>query len=44
VSLDSLHPYGYSGGGITHIWPHMLEPLMQMESQSRDQGDVCRSD
>jgi len=31
VSLDSLHPYGYSGGGITGIWRHMLEPLIQMD-------------
>lgn len=31
VSLDSLHPYAYSGGGITGIWRHMLEPLIQMD-------------
>ena len=31
VSLDSLHPYGYSGGGITGIWRHMIEPLVQMD-------------
>ena len=31
VSLDSLHPYGYSGGGITAIWRHILEPLIQMD-------------
>ena len=30
VSLDSLHPYGYSGGGITGIWRHLIEPLIQM--------------
>ena len=31
VSLDSLHPYGYSGGGITGIWRHIIEPLIQMD-------------
>ena len=31
VSLDSLHPYGYSGGGITGIWRHLIEPLIQMD-------------
>jgi len=31
VSLDSLHPYGYSGGGITGIWRHVIEPLVQMD-------------
>ena len=31
VSLDSLHPYGYSGGGITGIWRHVIEPLIQMD-------------
>jgi peptide/nickel transport system substrate-binding protein len=31
VSLDSLHPYGYSGGGIGGIWRHMIEPLIQMD-------------
>src|SRR4249919_2254020 len=31
VSLDSLHPYGYSGGGIVGIWRHMIEPLIQMD-------------
>lgn len=36
VSLDSLHPYGYSGGGITHIWRHMLEPLMQMDYERNE--------
>ena len=31
VGLDSLHPYGYSGGGITGIWRHIIEPLIQMD-------------
>ena len=31
VGLDSLHPYGYSGGGITGIWQHMIEPLISMD-------------
>ena len=31
VSLDSLHPYAYSGGGIVGIWLHMIEPLVQMD-------------
>lgn len=26
VNLDSLHPYGYSGGGIGGIWRHLIEP------------------
>jgi hypothetical protein len=30
ASLDSLHPYGYSGGGITGICPN-IEPLIQMD-------------
>jgi peptide/nickel transport system substrate-binding protein len=31
VSLDSLHPYGYSGGGINGIWQHIIEPLVAMD-------------
>ena len=31
VKLDSLHPYGYSGGGITGIWRHIIEPLIHMD-------------
>src|SRR5215813_14920944 len=31
VSLDSLHPYAYSGGGIVGIWLHMIEPVVQMD-------------
>ncbi|MGZ9125634.1 MAG: ABC transporter substrate-binding protein, partial [Candidatus Binatia bacterium] len=31
VSLDSLHPYGYSGGGINGIWLHLIEPLIVMD-------------
>ncbi|HEX2227766.1 MAG TPA: ABC transporter substrate-binding protein, partial [Candidatus Binatia bacterium] len=31
VSLDSLHPYAYSGGGINGIWLHLIEPLIVMD-------------
>ena len=31
VGLDSLHPYGYSGGGISGIWQHIIEPLAEMD-------------
>src|ERR1043166_8329243 len=31
VGLDSLHPYAYSGGGITGIWQHIIEPLVTMD-------------
>jgi len=31
VSLESLHPYGYSGGGINGIWLHLIEPLIVMD-------------
>jgi peptide/nickel transport system substrate-binding protein len=31
VGLDSLNPYGYSGGGISGIWQHIIEPLVQMD-------------
>ena len=31
VNLDSLHPYGYSGGGIGGIWQHIIEPLVEMD-------------
>ncbi|HLN87946.1 MAG TPA: ABC transporter substrate-binding protein, partial [Candidatus Limnocylindrales bacterium] len=36
VSLDSLHPYGYSGGGINGIWIHMIEPLIVMDYRRKD--------
>ena len=36
VSLDSLHPYGYSGGGINGIWLHMIEPLIVMDYGRKD--------
>src|ERR1051325_9832774 len=29
--LDSLHPYAYSGGGISGIWQHVIEPLVEMD-------------
>src|SRR5215470_12238058 len=31
VGLDSLNPYGYSGGGISGIWQHIIEPLVGMD-------------
>jgi peptide/nickel transport system substrate-binding protein len=31
VGLDSLHPYAYSGGGISGIWQHIIEPLIQID-------------
>jgi len=31
VGLDSLHPYAYSGGGISGIWQHIIEPLVQID-------------
>jgi peptide/nickel transport system substrate-binding protein len=31
VGLDSLHPYAYSGGGISGIWQHVIEPLVEMD-------------
>ena len=39
VSLDSLHPYGYSGGGITAIWRHIIEPLRDRVRPRRELGD-----
>ena len=36
VGLDSLHPYGYSGGGITGIWRHVIEPLIQMDYERNE--------
>jgi len=36
VSLDSLHPYGYSGGGINGIWLHLIEPLIVMDYGRKD--------
>ncbi len=44
VSLDSLHPYGYSGGGITGIWRHIIEPLIQMDYDRNEYvGVLARS-
>ena len=31
VGLDSLHPYAYIGGGISGIWQHVIEPLIEMD-------------
>jgi peptide/nickel transport system substrate-binding protein len=36
VGLDSLHPYGYSGGGINGIWQHMIEPLIVWDYRRKD--------
>jgi peptide/nickel transport system substrate-binding protein len=36
VSLDSLHPYGYSGGGINGIWLHLIEPLVVWDYNRKD--------
>jgi peptide/nickel transport system substrate-binding protein len=36
VGLDSLHPYGYSGGGINGIWLHMIEPLIAWDYRRKD--------
>ncbi|MBM4297670.1 MAG: hypothetical protein FJ143_08020, partial [Deltaproteobacteria bacterium] len=36
VGLDSLHPYGYSGGGINGIWLHMIEPLIVWDYRRKD--------
>ena len=36
VGLDSLHPYGYSGGGISGIWQHMIEPLVEMDFSRKE--------
>jgi peptide/nickel transport system substrate-binding protein len=36
VSLDSLHPYGYSGGGITGIWRHLIEPLIETDYERNE--------
>jgi peptide/nickel transport system substrate-binding protein len=36
VGLDSLHPYAYSGGGISGIWQHVIEPLVEMDFARRE--------
>ena len=36
VGLDSLHPYAYSGGGISGIWQHVIEPLIEMDFSKRE--------
>jgi peptide/nickel transport system substrate-binding protein len=36
VGLDSLHPYGYSGGGISGIWQHIIEPLAEMDYNRKE--------
>ena len=41
VGLDSLHPYGYSGGGIGGIWRHLIEPLIQMDYTDATNMSAC---
>jgi peptide/nickel transport system substrate-binding protein len=36
VGLDSLHPYAYSGGGISGIWQHVIEPLVEMDYSRKE--------
>ena len=36
VGLDSLHPYAYSGGGISGIWQHVIEPLIEMDFSRKE--------
>ncbi|HEX5606054.1 MAG TPA: ABC transporter substrate-binding protein [Candidatus Binatia bacterium] len=36
VGLDSLHPYAYSGGGISGIWQHVIEPLVEMDFSRKE--------
>jgi len=36
VGLDSLHPYGYSGGGISNLWQHLIEPLIAMDHSRKE--------
>ena len=44
VGLDSLHPYAYSGGGISGIWQHVIEPLIEMDySRSEYVGVLAES-
>jgi peptide/nickel transport system substrate-binding protein len=40
VGLDSLHPYAYSGGGISGIWQHIIEPLIEMDFSRKEYTGV----
>ena len=40
VGLDSLHPYAYSGGGISGIWQHIIEPLVEMDYKRHEYAGV----
>jgi peptide/nickel transport system substrate-binding protein len=40
VGLDSLHPYAYSGGGISGIWQHVIEPLIEMDFSRKEYTGV----
>jgi peptide/nickel transport system substrate-binding protein len=40
VGLDSLHPYAYSGGGISGIWQHVIEPLIEMDYTRNEYAGV----
>jgi peptide/nickel transport system substrate-binding protein len=44
VGLSSLHPYAYSGGGISGIWQHVIEPLIEMDfSRAEYRGVLAES-
>lgn len=40
VGLSSLHPYAYSGGGISGIWQHVIEPLIEMDVSRAEYAGV----
>ena len=40
VGLDSLHPYAYSGGGISGIWQHVIEPLVEMDYSRNEYAGI----
>lgn len=40
VGLNSLHPYAYSGGGISGIWQHVIEPLIEMDYARKEYTGV----
>jgi len=40
VGLDSLHPYAYSGGGISGLWQHVIEPLIEMDFSRNEYAGV----
>jgi peptide/nickel transport system substrate-binding protein len=40
VGMDSLHPYAYSGGGISGIWQHVIEPLVERDYSRNDYAGI----